>query len=229
MPIAFVQSTAVGKNSTAKTVSIGYASANTAGNLLLAGTVTNSTSPPSTITDSAGNTWKIKHTSTGDGKNVIIWDVLNALGSTNTVTLTISSASASLNSRMGLHIAEYSGLSQTLGSDTKAFSTGVSTQALSGAFGTTTANELLFSIGEIQGGSGVLSTENGMDNLLFNSSGLTMSADRIVSALASTYQAIFGINGTTGGWACLCGAYQTDVAGGLLKNPYTLTLMGVEG
>lgn len=228
MPIAFVQSTAQGQiSSKGVSVTAAFASANTAGNLLLAGSMAASTADPSTVTDSAGNTWVRAYTSTdGPGaRRLVIWHVLNALGSTNRVSLSVTSGGAA--TRKALHIAEYSGLSQTLGTDTAASTSGSDSRALTPAFATTVASELLFAFAV--DGAVTYSTVNGFDNLIQNSSGRSASAGRTVSATASTYVGAFSMS-AAGGWGILCAAYQADPpAGGLLKNPYSLLRTGVEG
>lgn len=224
MPIAFVQSTGIGHASSS--VTIGYAIANTAGNLLIAAAAHNSTTP-STIVDSAGNTWLLAASNTHVGINqaVKVWHVLSAIGSTNSVTLKESSGTL----RLGLLIYEYSGLSPTLGSDTKSFSTGTSTLTNSGNIATTMASQLLFGMAAFASNTNGKSTNNDFDNFLQNTTGRLCAAGRIVTSTASTYAAIFNTSGATPAWGSWIVSYQTD-AGAAAENPDIgrFTLLGVQ-
>lgn len=232
---AFVQSVAGGNNgSTAQ--SLGYTSANTATNLLVAVMRIPTSTSLSTITDSAGNTWLTAagagNTNVTGGTQHRVWWVPNAIGNTNTVTAHIGDVGTN---RIGLAIAEFSGCTTGTPLDNVVNSTGGSSQVLTATVTTAESSEALVCAGT-KGNIEIPSTENGFDNLIFNDNGRVHFCNRMVTATASTYlgQVGFssGLNGSaTNAWGAVFLTFRSTnvAAGGALLSPSGfLPLIGVQ-
>jgi hypothetical protein len=130
------------------TVSVSYASAQSAGNTnILAIGWNNATSNITAVTDSAGNTYRLAvPTARGTGVSQAIYYASNikaAAAGTNTVTVTFSAATPYVDIRA----LEYSGLDPVNPFDIGASAAGSSASAASGSVTTTAAQELIFGAG----------------------------------------------------------------------------------
>ncbi len=140
--IALVQSNALRGNGV-RSISVPFASANTAGNLIIAAVRMSTTSQTVTVTDSAGNIYAdaVAQSQTTDGHQVHLFYAKNVAGGANTVTATFSAS----NSHPWLAVYEYRGLSTTSPLDRTAHAQGSGSTPTSGATATTVnANELVF-------------------------------------------------------------------------------------
>ena len=226
---AFVQSVAGGAaGSTAQ--SLGYTSANTAGNLLTVMMRIPTSTSLSTITDSAGNTWLTAaaagNTNVTEATAHRIWWVPSAIGSTNTVTAHIGDAATN---RIGLAIAEYSGCTTGTPADGVVNSTGTSSQALTATVTTAESSEA-FVYGVTKQNIQVPSTENGFDNLINTDNGRLSYCDRMVTASASTYLGRMGFDASHA-WGSVFVTFRSTntAAGGALLSPCGfLPLIGVQ-
>jgi hypothetical protein len=120
-----------------------FASANTAGNLIIAFVRMSTTSQTVALADSRGNPYvqAVAAVQSSDGSQVRLFYARNILGGANTVTATFSGS----NNHPWLAIYEYAGLSTTSPLDQSASAQGASAAPSSGAtLATTSANELVF-------------------------------------------------------------------------------------
>ena len=124
-------------------VSKAFASANGAGNLIIAVVRMSTTSQTVTVTDTAGNVYTdaVSQKQTADGHQIHIFYAKNIVAAANTVTAQFSAT----NNHPWLSIYEYSGLSTTAPLDQVAHAEGYGATASSGTTpSTTSANELVF-------------------------------------------------------------------------------------
>jgi hypothetical protein len=91
MPFAFVQSTSGAQANSATVPAAAFASANTAGNILIA--IATGASTATSITDTANNTWTMRGTTQNGGTGIsAIFTVIGCKGSANTPTAHFSGA-----------------------------------------------------------------------------------------------------------------------------------------
>lgn len=97
--MAIALSTSVETRSSGATVLLPFISANAANSLLTLSIAAGTAAPPSTVTDSAGNTWLLAVSSTRSAPALSnqIWYAPNAVGSTNTITITSGDATTQIN------------------------------------------------------------------------------------------------------------------------------------
>ncbi len=140
--IPLVQSNAA-EGSGVKSFSVSFASANTAGNLIIAFVRMSTASQTVTVSDTAGNTYAdaVAQAQTTDGHQIHIFYAKNIRSGANTVTASYSAT----NNHPWLAIYEYRGLSTTNPLDQTAKGQGSGTAVSTGATPTTSsANELVF-------------------------------------------------------------------------------------
>jgi hypothetical protein len=192
-PILFVQVNAATPQTNRSTVTVSYASAQSAGNTnILAIGWNNATSNITSVTDSAGNTYRLAvPTERGTGLSQAIWYASNikaAAAGTNTVTVTFSASTPYVDIRA----LEYSGLDPINPFDVGASASGNSTSANSGSVTTTAASELIFGAGMTGGGFSTAGTN-------FTTRIITVDADiaqdRFVTT-AGAYSATASLSGS---------------------------------
>ena len=140
--IALVQSNAV-EGSGLASLSVPFASANTAGNLIIAFVRMSTASQTVTVSDTAGNAYAdaVAQPQTTDGHQIHIFYAKNIRSGANTVTASYSGT----NNHPWLAIYEYSGLSTSTPLDQTAKGQGSGTTVSTNATSTTSsANELVF-------------------------------------------------------------------------------------
>jgi hypothetical protein len=148
----FVQvKSATTSGGTNSTLSCTFTGAQTAGNTnIVAIGFNNITSTISSVVDSAGNVYQVAAPLTRNGTSLsqaIYYAPAIAAAATNTITVTFSGATPSIDIRA----AEYSGIATTSSVDQTASASGSSTSAVTPAVTTTLANELIFGAGMTTG------------------------------------------------------------------------------
>jgi len=139
----FVQQNAK-QTPSASSTSLALGNPTVAGDLLLVGLFYSSTVSVVSVTDSQGNIYLPIGTElsspTGTFKSALFY-AKNIYSGTDTVTATTSSISAAM--PLGIYLTEYSGLDNAAPLDASAQQSGSSTSVTSGAFTTSTSNDLL--------------------------------------------------------------------------------------
>jgi methionine-rich copper-binding protein CopC len=141
-PIVLVQSNAA-LGSGVPSISAGFASANTAGNAIIAFVRMSTTAQTVQVTDSAGNAYTdaVSQVQSADGHQVHIFYAKNIAGGANTVKAQFSST----NSHPWIAVYEYRGLSTTTALDRTAAAQGSGSTVRNAATATTSsATELVF-------------------------------------------------------------------------------------
>ena len=216
--IALVQSSAA-RGSGVASISVPFASANTAGNLIIAAVRMSTTSQTVTVTDSAGNTYTdaVAQSQTTDGHQVHVFYAMNVAGGANTVTATFSST----NNRPWLAVYEYSGLSATSPLDRTAAAQGSGSAPTSGATPTTvSANELVFAAVGLPGSyTGTVAAGSGYA-LLQQDTGSSRSANEAaVVTSTGSYAGTFALSAGTN-WSAVV---ATFAAAGATPGSPTIT------
>jgi glucose/arabinose dehydrogenase/PKD repeat protein len=194
VPIAFVQVNAAVPQSNQSSVSVTYTSAQVAGdtNILAIGW-NNATSNITSVTDSAGNVYRLAvPTARGTGLSQAIYYASNikaAAAGTNTVTVTFSASTPYIDVR----ITEYRGLDPVNPFDAGTSASGTSASASSGSVTTTAARELIFGAGMTLGGFSSAGTS--FSNRIITNPDADIVEDRSVAAIG-TYAATAPLSGS---------------------------------
>lgn len=140
-PIALVQS-AQKEGSALGSISVGFPSSSSAGNLIIAYVRMSTTSETVTLTDIAGNVYTdaVSQAQTADGHQVHLFYARNIRGGANTVTATFSST----NNHPWIAVYEYSGLDSTNPLDQTAHAQNSGSTASLVSAATSSSNELVF-------------------------------------------------------------------------------------
>ncbi len=183
-PPALVQVSAATPQSNQSQVSVGYISAQTAGNTnIIAIGWDDTTSNITSVTDSAGNVYEIAvPVVRGSGISQAIYFAKNisaAPAGTNTLTVVFDQAAEFVDIRA----TEYSGLDPVSPFDGGASASGNSSSASSGTVTTTTANELLFGAGTTGGVFSAAGTDFTSRIITVPNGGI--GEDRLVTAIGS--------------------------------------------
>ncbi|MFO1098478.1 MAG: Ig-like domain-containing protein [Xanthobacteraceae bacterium] len=202
-PLAFVQVNSATPQTNQSTVSVSYASSQSAGNTnILAIGWNNTTSNITAVTDSAGNTYRLAvPTARGTGVSQAIYYASNikaAAAGTNTVTVTFSAATPYVDIRA----LEYSGLDPVNPFDIGASAAGSSSSAASGSVTTTAAQELIFGAGITTGGFTAAGTN--FTSRVITTPDLDIAEDRFVTA-AGAYSATASVSGN---WVMQVAAFK---------------------
>jgi glucose/arabinose dehydrogenase/PKD repeat protein len=183
------------------TNSLGFSSANTAGNLIVAYVIWSNTSTV-TLSDSKGNSYvsAAGRTTWGSNWSSQVFYAKAIAGGTNTVTATFASA---IGSFAIVYVHEYSGVDKIAPVDATATSTGSSSAMNSGALTTSFASDLLFNATAssdtvTSGGTGYTTRSTAYGN---------RTQDRNVTS-AGSYGADGVQNGT--GWVSQLVAFKAD-------------------
>jgi hypothetical protein len=204
--IALVQSGAA-PGSGVPSISVPFASANTAGNLIIAAVRMSTTSQTVTITDSAGNLYTdaVAQSQTTDGHQVHVFYAKNIAGGGNTVTATFSST----NNHPWLAIYEYSGLSATSPLDRAAHAQGSSSAPTSGATATTvSANELVFAaVGLPASYTGTVTAGSGYALRQQDTTSSRAANEAAVVSSTGSYAGTFGLSATTN-WSAVVATFK---------------------
>ena len=193
-PPGFVQVSAVTPQTSQSSVAVKYTAAQTAGdtNVLAIGW-NNATSTITSVTDSAGNTYRVAvPTARGTGVSQAIYYASNikaAAAGTNTVTVVFNTATPYVDVRA----LEYSGLDPANPFGVGASASGTGNSAGAGSVTTTTANELIFTAGMTTGGFSAPGT--GFTSRIITTPDLDIAQDRL-AATAGTYSATASLSGT---------------------------------
>ena len=186
-PISFVQVNEATPQTNKSTVTVSYANAQSAGNTnILAIGWNNATSNITSVTDSAGNIYRLAvPTARGSGLSQAIYYASNikaAAAGTNTVTVTFNTATPFIDIRA----LEYRGLDPINPFDVGASASGIeSASADSGSVTTSAANELIFGAGMT--GTGFAVGTNFTGRIITQDSDI--AEDRLV-ATAGSYSAV---------------------------------------
>ena len=195
--IAKVQSKSV-QGSSVSSLATSFASANTAGNLIVVFVRMSSLSQTVAINDSIGNRYSqaASQSQSGDGHQSYIFYALNGKTGNNTVTATFSGS----NGHPWIAMYEFSGVS-TL--DKTANAQGSGTGVVTASVATTAANELIFSgVGFPNSWSGTVSAGAGM----------TIDQQNTATSRATTEFAIVNSAGSyTGGFSLSSGTAWSSV------------------
>jgi len=142
-------------------ISKGFASSNTAGNLIIAFVRMSTANQTVTVTDSNGNNYTdaVAQAQTSDGHQVHIFYAKNITGGSNTVTAAFSST----NNHPWLALYEYSGLSQSSPLDRTAHAQGSGSIISTGSSqSTTSGTELVFAgVGMVNNFAGTVTPGSG--------------------------------------------------------------------
>lgn len=189
MAIAYVNSspkTGLGSGSTVATPAISH----TTGNLLVVAVRWDSTTVTVTgVADTAGNTYTSRTVKTFNGTDSVqFWYAKNITGNaSNVVTATFSSSAPSAS---GITVDQFSGCDTTSPYDTEASGSGSGTGLVTGAFTTTTADEVIVVAGDQGSTSGTYTA----------GAGYTIAGQTIGVALSTEYQIVSSIQtGVTAG------------------------------
>ncbi|MCV7071961.1 PQQ-dependent sugar dehydrogenase, partial [Mycobacterium rufum] len=191
---AFVQVAAATPQTAQASVAVTYTAAQIAGdtNVLAIGW-NNATSTITSVTDSAGNAYRLASpTARGSGISQAIYYASGIKGTaagTNTVTVVFNTATPYVDIRA----LEYSGLDPVNPFDRTASATGTGTAASSGAVTTTAANELIFAAGMTTGAFSGPGT--GFSSRIITTPDADIAQDRVVSATGS-YGATAALSGS---------------------------------
>ncbi|HYR43497.1 MAG TPA: hypothetical protein VER98_10770 [Terriglobia bacterium] len=208
-PIALVQSNQT-EGSGLGSISIGFPSNNSAGNLIIACVRMSTSWQTVRVEDTAGNVYTdaVSQVQTIDGHQVHIFYAMNIWSGVNTVTATFSST----NNHPWIAVYEYSGLSTTAPLDQIAYGQGSSSTASSGATGptgpTSDGNKLVFAAaglpasytGAAEAGTGYVITQQDL--------GTSRAANEtaIVSSSGSI-TATFGLSWSTN-WSAVLATFR---------------------
>ena len=207
--IALVQSNAA-QGSGLGSISSGFPSGNTAGNLIVAAVRMSTSSQTVQVTDSAGNPYTdaVSQVQSADGHQVHIFYAKNVVGGANTVTATFSAT----NNHPWIAIYEYSGLSATSPLDQTSHAQGSGNAPNSGATGTTaSANELVFAATAFPYSYGGTAAPGGGYTLQQQNTGNSRGANEAaIVAATGSYAGMFSLSSSTN-WSA---ALATFVASG---------------
>jgi len=204
--IALVQSSAA-RGSGVPSIAVPFASANAAGNLIIAAVRMSTTSQTVTVTDSAGNTCTdaVAQSQTTDGHQVHVFYAKNVAGGANTVTATFSGN----NNRPWLAACEYSGLSTTSPLDRTANAQGSGSAPTSGATATTvSANELVFAaLGLPASYKGTVAAGSGYALLLQDTDSSRAATEAAVVTSTGAYAGTFSLS-TGANWTSVVATFK---------------------
>ncbi len=194
--IALVQANAIERTGVGS-LSVAFASNNTARNLIIAFVRMSSSSQTVQVTDSAGNTYTdaVSQVQTTDGHQVHLFYSKNIAGGANTVTATFSAT----NNHPWLAVYEYSGLSTTSPLDKTAHAQGSGSSVNTGPTATTaSAPELVFAgTGFVYNYTGTVTAGSGF-SLGQQDAGTSRAAtEAAVVASTGSYSGSFSLSAST--------------------------------
>jgi hypothetical protein len=208
-PIVLVQS-AANKGSAVTSVSQSFATANAAGNLIVAFVRMSSTTQTVQLTDSAGNTYTdaVGQVQSTDGHQIHIFYAKNIAGGANTVTATFSAT----NNFPWLAIYEYSGLNASAPLDKVASSQGSAASVSSGATATTTSNnELVFAGVGLPASSTRTATAGSGFTMLQQNNGVPSTSraanEHLFAASTGQFSGTFTLSGTAN-WSAAVATFK---------------------
>ncbi|MCV7074060.1 hypothetical protein H7H73_31055, partial [Mycobacterium rufum] len=193
-PPGFVQVSAATPQTDQASVTVKYSSTQAAGdtNVVAIGW-NNATSTITSVTDSAGNTYRVAvPTARGAGLSQAIYYASNikaAAAGSNTVTVVFNTATPYVDVRA----LEYSGLDPVNPFGAGVSGSGTGTSASAGSVTTTTANELLFTAGMTTGGFSGAGT--GFTSRIITAPDLDIAQDRLAGT-AGSYGATATLSGS---------------------------------
>ena len=206
--VTLVQSGSV-EGSGVSSISKAFATANTAGDLIIAFVRMSSTTQTVSLTDTAGNQYNpaVSQAQSSDGHQIYIFYASNIKAGANTVTATFSSS----NNHPWLAIYEYSGLSTTNPLDQTAGAQGTSSSASSGTTpATTSANELIFAgLGLPSGSSVTVTAASGFAMALqdTNQNGSRAASENGTASTPGAYAGAFTLSGNAE-WSCVAATFK---------------------
>ena len=208
---AFVQVNSATPQTNQSSVGVTYTGAQTAGNtnIVVIGW-SNATSNITSVTDSAGNTYKLAvPTARGNGLSQAIYYAPNikatAPGTNNTVTATFNTATPYVDVRA----LEYSGLDPNTPFDVGTSASGTGASANSGTVTTTSANELIFGAGTTSGGFTTPGTN--FTTRIITNPDADIAADRFVTS-TGTYNATAQDRYSSANWVMQVATFKTATA-----------------
>ncbi len=203
--ITLLQSNAV-QGAGTRSVSLPFAAANTAGNLIIAFVRMSTTSQTVALTDTAGNSYvdAVSQAQTADGHQIHILYAQNIKGGANTVTAAFSAT----NNHPWLAIYEYSGLSKTNPLDQTAHAQGSSASPSTGLTGTTSSTtELLFAgVGLVSNYSGTVTAGAGFTLQMQNTASSRAANEAEAVTAAGSYSGTFSLSAATN-WSAVVATF----------------------
>jgi len=191
--IALVQSKAI-QGSAQQSISLGFPSNNTQGNLIIAFVRMSTTSQTVAVSDSTGNAYTdaISQIQTRDGHQIHIYYAKNIVGGANKVTASFSAK----NNNPYLAIYEYSGLSTANPLDQTAHAQGFNSNPFTGLTGTTiSTNELEFAAaGMPTGYTGTITAGSGYAMELQNTGTARAANEEALTTSTGQYAGSFSLS-----------------------------------
>lgn len=237
--IALVQSNAA-EGTAVGSISAGFPSNNTGGNLILAFVRMSSTSQSIQVTDTSHNVYTdaISQTQTTDGHQIHLFYAQNIAGGANTVTAAFSAA----NNHPWMAVYEYRGLSTAAPLDRVSGAQGAGTTPNTGTTGTTTAaNELVFAGAGFQNDYAGTIMADPSYAMQQQDAGTSRAANESTLASSSAaYTGTFVLN-SSANWSAVIATFRSagapippsittnSLPGGTQNSPYNATLAASGG
>lgn len=206
--IAYVQGNSGGYTAVTS-LTVPFASANTAGNLIVVTARVSAQGRTWTIGDTRGNAYILArqfNSSSDPNADLRVYYAYNIASGANTVSLSISGAAA----RVAATVREYAGFGTTNPLDQSAAAEGSGANLSSGALTTTATNELLVGFGTSSNQT-TFGAGSGFGNLVENGIGRIASQDQIVGSVGS-YTSTMTISPAYG-WASMLVSFKASGSG----------------